>query len=159
MRYKEEIRDLFEVNEDLYGSEPYCYAHCISADFGMFGGVVVGFNERWNMKNVLISRHINVQDTFRQTKGMVIPVEVKDCGIPTTVYNLITKETVGNLPSYESLKKSLTLLKEQMIEDGNTKLAIPKIGCGIDRLDWGIVSDIIKDIFSDTDINILVCMK
>ena len=37
------------------------------------------------------------------------------------------------------------------------KIAMPVIGCGLDRLDWSKVSDIIKDVFSDTDIEILVC--
>lgn len=40
-----------------------------------------------------------------------------------------------------------------------TKLAMPKIGCGLDILEWNKVSEIIKDVFKDTDIEILVCVK
>ena len=47
MIYKEEIRDLFSVPEDYY------LAHCISADFGMGKGIVVEFNNRFNMKQIL----------------------------------------------------------------------------------------------------------
>ena len=37
------------------------------------------------------------------------------------------------------------------------RLAMPKIGCGLDKLKWEDVSKIIKDVFSDTDIEIIVC--
>jgi hypothetical protein len=33
---------------------------------------------------------------------------------------------------------------------------MPKIGCGLDGLDWDIVSTLIKGVFSDTDVNIQV---
>lgn len=36
-------------------------------------------------------------------------------------------------------------------------LAMPKIGCGLDRLQWGKVREIIKDVFNDVNIEILVC--
>lgn len=33
---------------------------------------------------------------------------------------------------------------------------MPKIGCGIDRLNWKKVSEIIKEIFEDVDIEIII---
>jgi O-acetyl-ADP-ribose deacetylase (regulator of RNase III) len=42
---------------------------------------------------------------------------------------------------------------------GINKVAMPIIGCGLDRLQWNKVSEIIKDIFKDTDIEILVCRQ
>lgn len=38
-----------------------------------------------------------------------------------------------------------------------THLAIPKIGCGIDGLEWSKVQDILIEVFGDTDMTILVC--
>lgn len=35
-------------------------------------------------------------------------------------------------------------------------LAIPKLGCGLDRLNWERVASIIREIFFDMDINIFV---
>ena len=37
------------------------------------------------------------------------------------------------------------------------KIAMPVIGCGLDRLEWSKVSEIIKEVFEGTDIEILVC--
>jgi O-acetyl-ADP-ribose deacetylase (regulator of RNase III) len=42
---------------------------------------------------------------------------------------------------------------------GINKVAMPIIGCGLDRLQWDKVSEIIKDVFKDTDIEILVCRQ
>ena len=37
------------------------------------------------------------------------------------------------------------------------KIAMPTIGCGLDRLEWNKVSDIIKEVFSEMSIEILIC--
>lgn len=39
------------------------------------------------------------------------------------------------------------------------KLAMPRIGCGLDRLEWAKVKKIIKATFANTDVEILVCIK
>jgi hypothetical protein len=38
-----------------------------------------------------------------------------------------------------------------------TKLAMPKVGCGLDKLSWPNVYDIICDVFKNTDVDILIC--
>lgn len=158
MKYKEECRDLFDVNDGIKG-EPYCLAHCISADFGMFGGIVVEFNRRWDMKNRLLQKYGNQEKQFRMAEAAVFPEEVQHTGVITTVYNLVTKPTVGDRPTYRSLRAALELMKQHMVVSENTKLAIPKIGCGIDGLDWEIVRNDIQEVFEDTNIEILVCVR
>lgn len=39
------------------------------------------------------------------------------------------------------------------------KIAMPIIGCGLDKLSWNKVSDIIKDVFMNTNMEILVCKQ
>ena len=46
----------------------------------------------------------------------------------------------------------LTLCKEISVK----KVAMPVIGCGLDRLKWDKVSEIIKETFGDTDIEIII---
>lgn len=36
---------------------------------------------------------------------------------------------------------------------------MPVIGCGLDRLNWNDVSEQIKDVFADMDVEILVCKR
>jgi hypothetical protein len=48
-------------------------------------------------------------------------------------------------------------MKEQCEQKDITKLAMPLIGCGLDRLSWDNVSEIIEDVFEETNIDILIC--
>ncbi|KAK3547423.1 hypothetical protein QTP86_020884 [Hemibagrus guttatus] len=74
-----------------------------------------------------------------------------------TARNLgITKKKYYNKPTYATLKQSLEAMKAHCLENGVSRLSIPRIGCGLDRLSWEKVSVIIEDIFQHTDIAITV---
>ena len=48
-------------------------------------------------------------------------------------------------------------MKNQAVLNGIKKIAMPLIGCGLDRLEWEDVKTIIINTFQDTDIEILIC--
>ena len=75
------------------------------------------------------------------------------------VINLITKERYWHKPTYSSLKASLLSAKKIAIRYDIKYLAMPVIGCGLDRLQWSKVSAMIKEIFADTDVEIVVYHK
>ena len=54
---------------------------------------------------------------------------------------------------------SLNAMKTLALNNNVKKIAMPLIGCGLDRLKWEKVSEIIKETFSETDIEILICVK
>ena len=147
MIYAEEVRDLFSVPEDYY------LAHCISADFGMGKGIVVEFNKKFNMKYKLQNKHPNYLSEWHNStcEG--------DCIIEGRVLNLITKERCFHKPTYQSLKSALIVMKTICYKETITKIAMPVIGCGLDKLSWDKVSEIIQEVFSDSDIEILVCKQ
>ena len=147
MIYKEEKRDLFSVSEEYY------LAHCISADFGMGKGIVVEFNKRFDMKRKLQKTYPDYLNQWTHKKM------IGDCIQQDRVFNLITKERYYQKPTYKSLTNALKEMKELCNEIHVNKIAMPIIGCGLDRLQWDKVSEIIKDIFKDTDIEILVCRQ
>ena len=145
MTYKEEVRDLFSVPDDYY------LAHCISADFGMGKGIVVEFNKRFDMKQKLQTKYPDYLNQWTHKKM------IGDCILEDRVFNLITKERYFQKPTYMSLTIALEKMKELCKELHVSKIAMPVIGCGLDKLDWDNVSKIIKELFEDTDIEILVC--
>lgn len=147
MTYKEEIRDLFSVPDDYY------LAHCISSDFGMGKGIVVEFNERFNMRNILLRDYGTACITAWDIK------QKGHCIKACRVFNLITKRNYWLKPSYRTIKEALEEMKEICLQCNVTKIAMPKIGCGLDRLNWDKVSEIIKEVFEDTDVEILVCKQ
>lgn len=155
MDYKEVKLNLFSIN--MTAENPYCLAHCISADFAMAGGIAVDFVNRWNMRNKLKEQYGSQVDGFERCRGKVLPVEVKDYGKDIVVYNLLTKKYVYQKPGYANISAVLKLMREDMISRGITRVAMPKIGCGIDCLLWRNVSEIVKYVFSQTDIEVRVC--
>lgn len=72
------------------------------------------------------------------------------------VFNLITKKSYYGKPTYQTITKCIEQIVEQCERHDIKYLAMPKIGCGLDRLQWGKVREIILDKFKDTDITIEV---
>ena len=68
----------------------------------------------------------------------------------------VTKERYFHKPTMDTLQKSLEALYSHTMANGVKKLAIPRLGCGLDKLQWDKVSKLIEDIFSQSDIEITV---
>lgn len=147
MIYKEEKRDLFTVSEDYY------FAHCISADFGMGKGIVKEFNKRFDIKNKLQSAFPDYLEQWQKNECS------SDCLLEGKVFNLITKERYFYKPTYKTLQGALEVMYKLCKTKTITKVAMPRIGCGLDRLQWDKAADIIKNVFQDLDIEILVCYQ
>lgn len=145
MIYREEVMDLFSIPENYY------LAHCISADFGMGKGIVIEFNKRFDMKSKLQRKYPDYlnQYTHHRIGG--------DCILEGRVLNLITKERYFHKPTIITMRLALQKMKKICIENNITKIAMPTIGAGLDRLSWSAVSEQIRLIFDDTDIEIVVC--
>lgn len=137
---KEEKCDLFSKKDE------YWLAHCISADFALGKGIALQFNEHFNMKNKLLNEFSFKWDN----EGYCLIAE------NTPVFNLVTKKRCWNKPTYETLRQALVSMKEKMIELNVKKVAMPLIGCGLDKLEWDKVKTMIEEIFDD-NVEIIVC--
>lgn len=132
--------DLFQMPRE------YCLAHCISADFALGAGIAKQFDRVYHMRFKLNNRYGDVPQKERVGKTYLVD----------NVFNLVTKERYFHKPTYDTLTKCLLETKEIIQQLQIKKLAMPKIGCGLDRLQWNKVEQIIKDVFADTDIEITV---
>lgn len=134
MKITEKRENLFNYNCPI--------AHCISADYAMGAGIAVEVSRRYKLRT---SIHNVGNGTY------------PDCIFLNNVFNLVTKNKYWHKPTYDSLEASLRLMKQIILEKGIKEVAMPKIGCGLDRLQWGKVREIINEVFDDTDIIINVC--
>ena len=75
------------------------------------------------------------------------------------VFNLVTKDKYWNKPTYSTLQGALEDMRNQIQVLQVKKLAMPCIGSGLDRLEWVKVRRMIKEIFNNVDIEIVVCIK
>jgi hypothetical protein len=139
MKITIENRDLFTVPQGYY------LAHCISADFALGAGIAKKFDEVYNMRFKLFREY----DMYEYEGGDALLID--------NVYNLVTKKKCYHKPTYESVREALETMKDLMDFNSTTKLAMPKIASGLDRLNWDEVYDIICEVFEDTDVEILIC--
>lgn len=143
MRLVEEKRDLFDVSEDYY------LAHCISTDFALGAGIAKEFNKRYNMRTELDS--LFGTSSIKDNIGKALLVG--------RIFNLVTKEKYWHKPTYASLKATLVDMRVQVLSMQIKKIAMPLIGCGLDKLQWENVRKTIEEVFSEDDLEILVCRK
>lgn len=158
MTFREEKRDLFAVEGDRY------LAHCIGGDYALGAGIALEFAKRYHMREKLnekwpipyldsskISDTIDDSRDYNYYVGRALLVE--------DVFNLVTKKFSFGKPTYEMLMTCLYDMEWHCRNLGIKKLAMPRIGCGLDRLKWERVREMIKEVFADDDIDILVCYQ
>jgi hypothetical protein len=134
-----EKKDLFTVPQGYY------LAHCVSSDFALGAGIAKALNDVYNMRFKLFKNYPN----YVYNGGDALLVD--------NVFNLVTKQKYYHKPTYESLREALETMREHLELLDVTKLAMPKIASGLDRLNWNLVYDIICETFEETDIDIVIC--
>jgi O-acetyl-ADP-ribose deacetylase (regulator of RNase III) len=129
-----------EKSGDLFNCRETCLAHCVSADFCMGKGIALEFKKRFNVPSNLIEDSVCVRQDVETLK----------------IYHLVTKAKYYQKPTYQSLRLSLEAMKKDIIINNFKTLAMPKIGCGLDRLSWDKVKALIIEILSDTEIEVTI---
>jgi O-acetyl-ADP-ribose deacetylase (regulator of RNase III) len=143
MTIKKECRDLFTVPQGYY------LAHCISGDYTLGAGIAKQFDDIYNMRYKLHKIYPIPEGEKFANVGKALLVD--------NVFNLVTKERYFHKPTYDSLYDTLVTMCDYCVAYDITKIAMPLIGCGLDKLDWDKVEDIIEDVFENTNLEILVC--
>lgn len=136
-------KNLFEVPQGYY------LAHCISGDYALGAGIAKTFDEVYDMRYKL-HRFFPIPEGERYAN-------VGETLLVDNVFNLVTKQLCWHKPTYESVHDTLVQMRDMCESLFITKLAMPRISSGLDRLDWDQVRYLIEDVFEETDIDILIC--
>ena len=72
------------------------------------------------------------------------------------IYNLVAKESFCDKPNLSALSKTLEAIKSHASMNGVPTIAIPKLGCGLDQMNWQEVVKLLQDIFTYADVQIVV---
>ena len=126
----------------------YYLAHCISADFTLGAGIAKEFDSVYNMRYKLFRDYPHETDDLEEYIGCALLVD--------NVFNLVTEPKYYNKPSYDTVRAALVDMKFECTRMSIDKIAMPRIASGLDRLEWNRVREIIEDVFSDTDIEIVI---
>jgi O-acetyl-ADP-ribose deacetylase (regulator of RNase III) len=135
---------ILEIKGDLFSSKD-SLAHCVSTDLQMSKGIATLFKNKFS----------HVQELQAQNKKTGQVAYIKDLS-DRYIFYLITKNKYFERPTYISLYESLVELRELCKQLKVSELSIPRIGCGLDRLEWTRVKKYLEGVFKDTDITITV---
>ena len=72
------------------------------------------------------------------------------------IYNLVTKEKYSDKLDLQTLATTLQSMQSHATMHGVSTIAIPKIGCGLDQMNWQDVVKLLRDIFAYPDVQIVV---
>lgn len=139
-----------EIEGDVFTApQSFSLAHCVAVDMKMRAGVAREFRYRYR----------NVYALKKQYKG-IGEVAVLECN-DRYIFYLVTKErSVRNCkPTLNDMATCLFSLRDLCRRYNVYYLAIPRIGCGIDKLNWVDVKLILKYVFEKENISISVYYK
>lgn len=112
------------------------------------------------------TRHAGIAKTFKERFGGIEEMRAQAPRVGGVValrrgrryvYALVTKErSSGTYPTLGSLRACLKALRERMQADGVTHVAVPRLGCGLDRLAWPDVRAALLDVFAGCSVRITV---
>lgn len=129
---------------DLFEDKTASLAHCVSRDMKLGKGIAKLFREKFGRIQELVDAKADI--------GEIAVLKVNN----RFIYNLVTKAKYSDKPTYESLRQSLVAMKDHAIENCVGVIAMPKIGCGLDGLDWNAVRTLLKNVFMDLSIELRV---
>jgi len=122
------------IKGDLFSNKTDSLAHAVSADLKMGAGIAKAFNKKWG---VAIRKQIQLHPELSQSKCVVVPVRDR------LIYNLVTKKRYFQKPTLDSMEEALSKMFE-IANQYESAIAMPKIGCGLDKLKWKDVKKLIK---------------
>lgn len=146
MILKEECIDIFTLDST------WAKAQAVSEDLAMGMGIAKSFTRYYpqmkeDLKRTLLANNLHYPIT--------LPYTDKKTG--DIVFNLITKELYWYKPTYKTLQTCIEQLAYFCKEYNIKKLAMPEIGCHLDKHKWSKVKSIIEIAFCDIDIELKIC--
>ena len=158
MRIKEINRDICSMPDE------YIIAHNIDGgEVALGAGVAKAICDKYPTLRNAVKENIEamLQEGWKIV-GNVFPVECDG----RTIFNMVTKPHVyfhvgcgiTEEEYLENEKSCLLCIKQLMVDANFTKLALPKIGAGLDKCPWDKTYKLITSIFEDTNIDICICV-
>ena len=137
----------------------------VSEDLAMGKGIAVEFKKRFSSVNVLKAQKKKVGEvatlhvTAKQQTIFYAAAHVSEpeAGLQDRfVFYMITKLRYFHKPTWEDFSASLRALKCAALENHVSAISMPRIGCGLDKLEWKPVKQLLLETFSGTGVTINV---
>lgn len=140
---------------DLFKSKAQSLAHCVSRDLKMSAGIAVEFREKYGHVNLLREQGPEVGNlVYLEFEFSDADTPIKVDGQPKYIFYLVTKELYFHKPTMDNFTQCMSQLATVCHELDVKSLAIPKIGCGLDKLKFLQVVKIIDNLFENVNTDI-----
>lgn len=103
--------------------------HCVSADFVMGAGIAKVISDRYGRDNIHKSNKLGVGWKVLNDGRLIL--------------YMVTKEKYWMKPTLADMKATLINLRILCQSKQITELSMPRIGCGLDKLSWDKVEQLI----------------
>ena len=114
---------------------------CISADYATGKGFAAEVESRYNIRTAL------------KIYGTGI---YPDCLVCQNIINMVTKSVKNSKPTFETFIRALELVQLYCQQNNISQLIMPRIGSGLDRLNWEDCKRIITTNLISTGIDVTV---
>ena len=129
-------------NENFIIQQPNSIGHCISVDAKMSKVFADFFSHKIP----------GLRPTCKKAKLLMRQVfPFWDSTGRHYIYNLVTKHRFFDQPDLSALLTNLEATKSHAARYGVSTVAIPKIGCGLDQMNWQEVVKLLRDVFAYSD--------
>jgi len=146
---EEKKQSLFSVSMN-----DYVLVHCISQDCAFGEGKTGHYGIAWDMQQYFPGIKKNCLKNNPEVGKAILFISQYGW-----VFNLVTKRMHYDKPTYENLRKTIKDMREYIETYEIKQLAMPLIGCGLDRLAWDEVKEILQSELKGLQLKILVCIK
>lgn len=138
------------ITDDVFNyDKTHNIVHCISKD----GAMGLGIAKDLHIKYPLVKQKVlENQKTIKIGDCFVVK-----CG-NIYIFNLITKDAYFHKPNKNDFKKAVENLKLECGYLKVEKLVMPRLGCGLDKLNWDFVLPILEKELVGIE-EVLVCIK
>eukprot|EP01090_Pellita_catalonica_P004790 TRINITY_DN14594_c0_g1_i1.p1 TRINITY_DN14594_c0_g1~~TRINITY_DN14594_c0_g1_i1.p1 ORF type:complete len:211 (-),score=38.56 TRINITY_DN14594_c0_g1_i1:529-1161(-) len=133
-----------EIEGDLFTAKNDSLGHCVSEDLSMSKGIATLFVSNFGRVDELRAQKVKA--------GGVAYIKTGD----RFVFYLITKRKYWHIPTYEELWGSLQAMAAVCATEKVQRLSLPVIACGLDRLDWKVVREMIKRALESLPISVTI---
>ena len=128
--------------------------HCISQDCHMGAGIARDIKKKFSgMKEEILKQNPQVGGILAYEHKHKKP-DNRGKARWTTVLNMVTKKHYRDRPTEDNFIRTLENLKDYCIKDGIYKINMPKIGCGLDKLEFEFVKREIERVFAGSGVEV-----
>ncbi|QBP37036.1 putative RdRP [Lampyris noctiluca errantivirus 1] len=120
-------------------------AHCISADKKLSKGIALQLDKKFLCRNYL-------NNLDKLNPGDIIP-QIQNNRL---IFHLVTKENYFEKPSINYIKICLLKLKDYCEENEITKLDVPRLCSGLDKINFKLIKYLLEEIFCDTNLELTI---